>query len=241
MTVRRTHLSLADLGLTAQSGREARISGLAVDSREIKQGALFAALPGANYHGGGFIKYALRMGCAAVLTDREGAQIARDVLAESPVAVVLAEDPRQALAYAAALWFGAQPEVAVAVTGTNGNTSVASFTRQIWTLLGLSAVNIGTTGVEGAVTAPLAHTTPEPISLHRALAAAASAGVSHAAMEASSHGLAQRRLDSPARTSMGPTFCPANFLRSTSASLGTASRVSPSTISLEPTDPSSQR
>ena len=108
---------------------------------------------------------------------------------------MVAEDPREALACAAALWFGAQPETMVAVTGTNGKTSVASFARQIWAGLGLDAVSIGTTGVEGAYAAPLAHTTPEPVTLHRILAEAAAAGVTHAAMEASSHGLEQRRLD----------------------------------------------
>ncbi len=187
--------SLAELGLTAQRGREAQVTGLSVDSRTVRDGYLFAALPGTRVHGGEFIQYALRMGAAAVLTDRTGARIASGELAASGVPVVLAEDPRQALAYAAALWFGRQPETVVAVTGTNGKTSVATFTRQIWTLLGLSAVNLGTTGVEGAYTAPLAHTTPEPITLHGLLAAAADAGVTHAAMEASSHGLEQRRLD----------------------------------------------
>src|SRR5690606_33192831 len=83
----------------------------------------------------------------------------------------------------------------VAVTGTNGKTSVATFTRQIWQHLGLEGANIGTTGVEGAYSAPSAHTTPEPVTLHRLLADMAAAGVTHAAMEASSHGLAQRRLD----------------------------------------------
>ncbi|PRY25994.1 UDP-N-acetylmuramoylalanyl-D-glutamate--2,6-diaminopimelate ligase [Aliiruegeria haliotis] len=187
--------SLADLGLTAQGGAEARVTGLAVDSRLVKAGTLFAALPGSKVHGGEFIQYALRMGASAILTDAEGARIAAEELAASPVAVVVVEDPRAALAYAAALWFGAQPEVMVAVTGTNGKTSVASFTRQIWEALGLQAVNIGTTGVEGAWEAPLAHTTPEPITLHRVLAEAAAQGVTHAAMEASSHGLAQKRLD----------------------------------------------
>ncbi|MGB5556575.1 MAG: UDP-N-acetylmuramoyl-L-alanyl-D-glutamate--2,6-diaminopimelate ligase [Paracoccaceae bacterium] len=190
-----TTKSLAELGLTAQGGREARVSGLSVDSRAVKAGHLFVALPGTKVHGGEFIQYALRMGAGAVLTDRDGAKIAKAELAAADVPVVLAEDPRQALAYAAALWFGCQPETMVAVTGTNGKTSVATFTRQIWTLLGLSAINLGTTGVEGAWQAPLAHTTPEPITLHRVLAAAAEAGVTHAAMEASSHGLAQRRLD----------------------------------------------
>jgi len=187
--------SLAALGLTAQGGREARITGLCVDSRLTKQGNLFAALPGVNTHGADFIQYALRMGAAAVLTDRAGARIAAEELAASDAALVVVEDPRQTLAYAAALWFGKQPETLVAVTGTNGKTSVASFTRQIWSLLGYEAANFGTTGVEGAYAAPLSHTTPEPITLHGLLADMKEARITHAAMEASSHGLAQRRLD----------------------------------------------
>ena len=187
--------SLDQLGLTAIGGKKARVTGLAVDSRDVKKGFLFAALPGSKVHGGEFITYALRMGASAILTDTEGAKIAEDELAEADVALILAEDPRQTLAFAAALWFGAQPETVVAVTGTNGKTSVASFTRQIWEKMGFDAVNIGTTGVEGAYTAPLAHTTPEPITLHRVLAEADAHLVSHAAMEASSHGLEQRRLD----------------------------------------------
>jgi len=187
--------SLADLGLTAQGGQRAEITGLAVDSREVRAGFLFAALPGTRVHGGEFIDYALRMGAGAILTDAEGARIAREALGRHGAALVLAEDPRQALAFAAALWYGAQPETVVAVTGTNGKTSVASFTRQIWAALGLDSVSIGTTGVEGAYEARLNHTTPEPITLHRILAEAEAAGVTHAAMEASSHGLDQRRLD----------------------------------------------
>ena len=187
--------SLADLGLTAASGQEARVTGLAVDSRHVKPGHLFAALPGTQVHGGEFIQYAVRMGAAAILTDAAGARIASDVLAGSSAALVVTEDPRGALAGAAALWWGAQPETMVAVTGTNGKTSVASFVRQIWQALGAPTVNLGTTGVEGDWEAPLKHTTPEPITLHRTLAEAAAAGITHAAMEASSHGLAQRRLD----------------------------------------------
>jgi UDP-N-acetylmuramoyl-L-alanyl-D-glutamate--2,6-diaminopimelate ligase len=116
-------------------------------------------------------------------------------LASAQVSLVVAEDPRQALAFAAALWFEAQPETLVAVTGTNGKTSVATFARQIWMQLGLPAVNLGTTGVEGAWEAPLQHTTPEPITLHRVLAQIEREDIQHVAMEASSHGLAQRRLD----------------------------------------------
>jgi UDP-N-acetylmuramoyl-L-alanyl-D-glutamate--2,6-diaminopimelate ligase len=187
--------SLAALGLAAASGQEAKVTGLSVDSRFVAPGHLFAALPGTQRHGAEFVAAALQSGAAAILTDAEGARIAADALAGSSAALVVTQDPRAALAYAAALFHGAQPETMVAVTGTNGKTSVANFTRQIWQSLGLAAVNVGTTGVEGDWAAPLSHTTPEPITLHRTLAAAAAEGITHAAMEASSHGLAQARLD----------------------------------------------
>lgn len=187
--------SLAELGLTAQGAREAQVTGLAVDSRDVKPGFLFAALPGAQVHGGAFIQYALRMQAAAILTDAEGARIAADELAASDAALIIAQDPRQALAQTASLWSGAHPKTVVAVTGTNGKTSVSTFCRQIWEELDMPGVNLGTTGVEGAWTHPLKHTTPEPITLHRVMAQAAANGITHVAMEASSHGLDQRRLD----------------------------------------------
>ncbi|GHH01304.1 UDP-N-acetylmuramoyl-L-alanyl-D-glutamate--2,6-diaminopimelate ligase [Pseudodonghicola xiamenensis] len=196
---------LSQLALTARGGRDPLIAGLAVDSREVKEGFLFAALPGTRVHGGSFIEYALGLGAAAVLTDARGAEIAETALAASDAALVVVEDPRQALACAAALWFGGQPKIMAAVTGTNGKTSVATFLRQLWTALGHSAINLGTTGVEGAWTAPLHHTTPDPITLHRVLAQAAAQGVTHAAMEASSHGLDQRRLDGVQLTAAGFT------------------------------------
>ena len=187
--------TLAGLGLTAQGGRATRVCGLALDNRAVRDGFLFAALPGTRTHGAAFVADALARGAAAVLTDAPGAVLARAALAGSEAALVVSEDAREALARAAALWFGAQPATVVAVTGTNGKTSVASFTRQIWEALGLAAVNIGTTGVEGALSAQLSHTTPDPLTLHRVLADCAAAGVSHAAIEASSHGLDQRRCD----------------------------------------------
>jgi len=197
--------TLSALGLTARGGRDAKVTGLSVDSRDVRHGHLFAALPGVNAHGAVYIETALEAGAVAILTNSAGAKIAQDVLDRSDAAVVVVEDPRQTLAFAAALWFGNQPDVMVAVTGTNGKTSVASFTRQIWEEIGLRAVNIGTTGVEGSWEAPLKHTTPEPINLHKALAGAANAGITHGAMEASSHGLAQRRLDAVNLTAAGFT------------------------------------
>ena len=187
--------TLSDLGLTARAGRDPQLAGITVDSRAVRPGFLFAAMPGATVHGASYIATALQSGAAAILTDATGAKLAAEAFASSTAALVITEDPREALASAAALWFGAQPETMVAVTGTNGKTSVATFARQIWMNLGHAAINIGTTGVEGAWAAPSAHTTPDPITLHRMLAQAAAAGVTHAAMEASSHGLDQRRLD----------------------------------------------
>ncbi|MCK0167379.1 UDP-N-acetylmuramoyl-L-alanyl-D-glutamate--2,6-diaminopimelate ligase [Jannaschia sp. S6380] len=180
--------TLSELGLTGPA--DLTVTGLAVDNRKVRAGDLFAALPGTATHGARFATDALARGAVAVLTDREGAAM----LPAGATAVVV-EDPRTALAFAAALMAGTQPDVMVAVTGTNGKTSVASFTRQIWDSLGLTAANIGTTGVEGAFHAPSGHTTPEPITLHQLLAEMADFGVTHAAMEASSHGLDQRRLE----------------------------------------------
>lgn len=199
VTVTRQARLLSALGLQARGGRDPQITGLSIDSRQVRDGHLFAALPastpGSTLHGAEFVSYALRQGAAAILTDRQGAEIAAADLAGSQAAIVVAEDARAALAGVAALWFAAQPETVVAVTGTSGKTSVVSFTRQIWQALRHGAVSLGTMGVQGAVQARLAHTTPDPLTLHRVLAEAAAAGVTHAAMEASSHGLDQRRLD----------------------------------------------
>ncbi len=187
--------TLSSLGLTARAGRDPVLSGVTMDSRAVRPGFLFAAMPGSAVHGASYIPKALELGAAAILTDATGAELAADALSNAAAALVVAQDPREALASAAALWFGAQPATMVAVTGTNGKTSVATFCRQIWTLLGHAAINIGTTGIEGAWEGPSSHTTPDPVTLHRILAEAAAAGVTHAAMEASSHGLDQRRMD----------------------------------------------
>src|SRR5262245_48061778 len=166
------------------------ISGLAADSREVKPGYLFAALPGVNADGARFIADALQRGAAAILVP-EGAKPQA-----GSAAIIEDSDPRRRLALIAARFFGAQPEVAVAVTGTNGKTSVASFVRQLWSGEELKAASLGTVGlVSPSGTKTVAHTTPDPIELHRILAALAKEGVTHLAFEASSHGLEQRRVD----------------------------------------------
>src|SRR5204862_6875394 len=103
---------------------------------------------------------------------------------------------RRALALAAARFHPRQPDVIAAVTGTSGKTSVAAFLRQIWQALGHAAASIGTIGVvspKGEIYGSL--TTPDPVALHRTLDQLAREGVTHLALEASSHGLDQFRLD----------------------------------------------
>ncbi|MGB5864223.1 MAG: UDP-N-acetylmuramoyl-L-alanyl-D-glutamate--2,6-diaminopimelate ligase [Sulfitobacter sp.] len=201
----RTSTSLNSLGLMAVGGQNPVLSGLEVDSRRVGKGTLFAAMPGTAVHGAAFVDKALEQGAVAILTDAAGAQLAGAAIRMAGAALIISEQPREALARAAALWYGGQPSTMIAVTGTNGKTSVSTFVRQIWIEMGVAAVNLGTTGVEGAWSAPLAHTTPEPITLHRTLAQAAENGISHGAMEASSHGLDQRRLDGVTLTAAGFT------------------------------------
>ncbi len=165
------------------------IVGLTADSREVKPGFLFAALPGTKVDGTRFIPQALAQGAAAILVPA-GADIA------AKVPVIADRNPRRRLALMAARFFGKQPRTVVAVTGTNGKTSIVTFVRQIWTALGLEAASLGTVGIVSRKgETPLAFTTPDPVALQAGLAHLADEGVTHLAMEASSHGLAQYRLD----------------------------------------------
>lgn len=172
------------------AGTEPEITGLTADSRQVRPGFLFAALAGTKTHGADFVADALARGAVAVA-------VSPDTAADFGAAVVIrTPDPRRFLARAAAAFYGRQPQTMVAVTGTAGKTSVASFTHQIWTAAHRLAAMIGTTGVispKGTVHGSL--TTPDPVALHALLAELAAEGVSHAAMEASSHGLDQHRLD----------------------------------------------
>ncbi len=164
---------------------------MTADSREVKPGYLFAALSGTKTDGTRFIADAIERGATAVL-------IGEGVSVDVPDAVHLIRDanPRRRLALMAARFYGAQPEIVAAVTGTNGKTSVASFLRQIWDHAGHAAASLGTTGITyHGQTEPLAHTTPDPVALHAKIAGLAERGVTHLAFEASSHGLAQYRLD----------------------------------------------
>jgi UDP-N-acetylmuramoyl-L-alanyl-D-glutamate--2,6-diaminopimelate ligase len=166
------------------------ILGLTSDSRDVKPGYLFAALPGVRESGRRYLDDALARGAAAVLTDP--APLDRSI----GVPVIADPNPRRRLARMAARFYTPQPASMVAVTGTNGKTSVTVFARQIWAAQGLKAASLGTIGlVAPGMVQPGALTTPDPVKLHTILRELARAGVEHVALEASSHGLDQFRLD----------------------------------------------
>ena len=164
------------------------VTGLTADSRKVQPGFIFAALKGVAADGRDFIPKAIEAGAIAVIGHDLGDT-------GSAVAIDVAE-PRLMLAEASATFYGAQPETIVAVTGTNGKSSTVDFLRQIWSACGLSSASMGTLGAIGPNGhLDLGHTTPDPVAIHATLAMLAGEGVTHCAMEASSHGLAQYRLD----------------------------------------------
>jgi UDP-N-acetylmuramoyl-L-alanyl-D-glutamate--2,6-diaminopimelate ligase len=184
-------ITLSDLFPEAQGtpGASLAVAGLASDSRKVAPGHVFVAVPGTRADGLSFVPQALAAGAAAIVGEAEAP-------GDLPVPYIRAADIRRALALAAARLHPRQPERVVAVTGTSGKSSVADFTRQLYAHLGHAAASLGTLGVitsTGAAYGSL--TTPDPISLHQTLDRLAGDGVVRLAMEASSHGIDQRRLD----------------------------------------------
>lgn len=178
-----------DLSSAGPNSGSIMVSGLCADSRTVKPGTLFAALPGTAVDGVRFVKDAQTAGAVAVLADRDSA-------VESDLPVILSSDPRRVLAIAAARFYGQQPANVVAVTGTNGKTSVTNFLRQLWEMAGFRSASLGTIGLLSPGRATSGNlTTPDPIILHQTLAELVGDEISHVALEASSHGLEQRRLD----------------------------------------------
>ena len=173
------------------------IEGITADSRRVRPGFLFAALPGSKADGKAFVVQALASGAAAV--------IANEDLPGVGAPVVRVSDPRRAYALAAAAFHGRQPKVCVAVTGTNGKTSVAAFCRQIFAACGRSSASMGTLGVRAGdeQLTPPGLTTPDAADVAELMARLADRGVTHLALEASSHGIDQRRLDGVHLTAAG--------------------------------------
>jgi UDP-N-acetylmuramoyl-L-alanyl-D-glutamate--2,6-diaminopimelate ligase len=177
------------------------IEGVTADSRKVKPGFLFAALPGSKVDGGEFAAKAVAAGAVAVISGQD--------LPDLGVTVVVTPDPRRMYALAARAFWGAQPPVVVAVTGTNGKTSVAAFCRQIFNSLGHRAASMGTLGVRATgpgldeQLTPPGLTTPDAADVAELMSILAAKGVTHMAMEASSHGVDQRRLDGVALKAAG--------------------------------------
>ena len=163
------------------------ITGITADSRKVRPGHLFAALQGVAKDGRAYIDAAIKAGAVAILTD--------DRPGEWSVPAVKTVEPRLTLAMAAAAFHPVQPAIVAAVTGTNGKSSTVDFLRQIWASMGRKAASMGTLGAIGpSGVVDLGHTTPDPVAIHDTLEKLAKEGVTHAAMEASSHGLSQYRL-----------------------------------------------
>ncbi len=168
------------------------ITGLAADSRQVRHGHLFAAFRGSRTDGRCFVDDALGRGAAAVLVGDEPAI----PLPEGSAAMVTAASPRHVFARMCARFHAPQPGIVVAVTGTNGKSSVVDFCRQFWSAMGVRAASLGTLGLitpEGVQ--GLGHTTPDPAGLHACLGRLRARNIGRVALEASSHGLHQRRLD----------------------------------------------
>lgn len=166
------------------------ISGITADSRAVVPGAVFVALKGNAVDGAQFVPAAIAAGAVAIVAADDHA------LPDcGSVPVLRVGAPRLALARVAAALYARQPQTIAAITGTSGKTSIAAFLREIWLAAGVQAASLGTIGVvapSGAVYGSL--TTPDPVTLHQTLDQLAGDGVTHLAMEASSHGLDQSRL-----------------------------------------------
>src|SRR5215472_14110325 len=181
--------------LLPEAAPDSRLDGIEVvgvtsDSRKVKPGFLFVAIAGNKTDGARFVKQAATDGAVAVIAEQRP-----DTLPDA-MTFIRAANPRRLLALAAAKIFPRQPATIAAVTGTSGKTSVAAFTRQIWSEMGYRAASIGTVGVvspRGERYGSM--TTPDPVDLHRTLDRLVEEGVTHLALEASSHGLDQHRLD----------------------------------------------
>ena len=180
-------MRLSELFPGAAPGSDAVVAGITADSRAVRPGWVFAALPGSRADGRQFVASAAEAGAVAVLS-LPGTR--------APVPVIEADEPRLALAHAAAKLSPGQPGHVAGITGTNGKTSVARFTSQLWSMLGHEAGSLGTLGAFApGYEYALRHTTPDPVEVHQVLSQMAGLGTTHLAMEVSSHGLAQHRAD----------------------------------------------
>jgi UDP-N-acetylmuramoyl-L-alanyl-D-glutamate--2,6-diaminopimelate ligase len=176
---------LDDHGL---AGADPVVTGLAIDHRNVAPGTIFGAFAGETFNGEDFIPAAIDAGAIAVVA-RPGAKV------EGAVHIADA-NPRRAFAHIAARFFHRFPATCVAVTGTNGKTSTVEMTRQLWRMAGFHAASIGTLGITTSNdSASTGLTTPDIVTFLSNMSGLAAEGVTHAAFEASSHGLDQYRTE----------------------------------------------
>jgi UDP-N-acetylmuramoyl-L-alanyl-D-glutamate--2,6-diaminopimelate ligase len=181
---------LVDLPESAGPLAAREVAGVCADSRKVGRGDVFFAIPGARQDGLAFVAEAAARGASVIVAEKTPPALPPEV------AFVPVNDARAALSRAAARLYPRQPETIAAVTGTSGKTSVAAFARQIWARLGFESASLGTIGiVSNKINVYGSLTTPDPIALHKTLDELARGGVTHLALEASSHGLDQKRLD----------------------------------------------
>lgn len=194
MSNARTHLKLRDFGLASDEP----VLGLSADSRAVEPGFIFAALPGTVADGRDFIPQAVKKGAVAILSTADADTMGLPLIAS--------DNPRLDYARVAKRFYPNQPETVVAVTGTNGKSSTVEFLRQIWAHSGKKSACFGTLGVKTSEgLEPMSHTTPDALALHKTLHELHARGITHAAMEASSHGLDQYRMDEVVLTTAGFT------------------------------------
>jgi UDP-N-acetylmuramoyl-L-alanyl-D-glutamate--2,6-diaminopimelate ligase len=167
---------------------DSEVTGFAIDHRKVAPGSVFGAFKGQVFDGEDFIGQAVTRGAVAV--------VARPEAKVETVPHLADVAPRKLFASLAAKFFAPYPEVAVAVTGTNGKTSTVEMTRQMWRMSGQRSASIGTLGVttsDDQVKTGL--TTPDIVTFLSNMAGLERMGISHVAYEASSHGLDQHRCE----------------------------------------------
>lgn len=192
----------AKAGLSFPNLPDLEISGIEADSRKVKPGFLFVALAGRKQDGHAFIHDAAQRGAAVIVTNAPPA-----LTTGERVLHLLTTDPRLALAKLAAAFYAPLPETLVAVTGTNGKTSTVNFAAQLWNGMNVKAASIGTLGIHGGgIEIDGSLTTPDPVTLAQNLRLLKDAGINHAALEASSHGIDQKRLDGLSLKAAGFTY-----------------------------------
>ena len=192
---------LSKVGLSIETDRDFFVEGLTSDSRLVKENYIFFAISGAHQDGYNFIDEAIVSGAKALFVEDEERVLSKKII------IVHSENIRTLYAKLVSFFYHGKPDNVVAITGTNGKTSVADFCRQIWSFLGFNSASIGTMGVVSkSYNSSSLLTTPDPVFLHTACARLAREGVKYLAVEASSHGLSQGRLDGLKVNAAGFTY-----------------------------------